>query len=234
MEPGPEEQYRNSTEHEYERPGQLIISHIPNTRQPREEAKDPTNKPQVSRWKRKLKRWTKPMRLFTLGLLVVASLQWWVTLGQLEEMRSDSKQTDRLIEETKKLAKAAKEAADAAVESNRLGRASLTATLAQGQRALKTSIETSRLDQRPWITFARFSLSSELGEGKEIYVESWVQNTGKTPAVDQAGQSALYIWPTEPPATNFTIPGASQMGILAPGTINLSANSQKWTPHPHS
>jgi hypothetical protein len=178
-----ESESKQQTESTYERPGIIIdvTTDSPEIGLADEEKEAAPNKSKTTVLKVLGKAFGKPMRFFTFCLLVVAALQWWVTLGQLEEMRSDSKQTDELIKATRTLAEAAKLQADAAKESNRINMESMRATLAQSKAALDTSITASRNDQRAWVVAVSSHLS-QFAENREIIVDFLLTNTGKTPA----------------------------------------------------
>lgn len=110
---------------------------------------------------------------------------------------------------------------------------SLKASIAQGKEGLDASIKMSRQDQRPWITYARFELSAELEKDKEFSVKLWLQNTGKTPAINESSQSRLFLSYAIPQMTVFTKAqtiGSRSVSILAPGSASVFSNTAKWTP----
>ena len=109
----------------------------------------------------------------------------------------------------------------------------LNASISQGKQGLDASIKMSRRDQRPWITVARFELSAELEQGKEVSVRVWLQNTGKTPAMNEVNQSQVYLWPVPPVMTNFSKPQpkeSNSITIIAPGAPATSFITTKWKP----
>jgi len=67
----------------------------------------------------------------------------------------------------------------------------------QSKAAIDASIEASRNDQRAWLTFSRFLLSEEPTADKEVAIDYWIINTGKTPAIDMYTQGTVWILPSE-------------------------------------
>jgi hypothetical protein len=90
-----------------------------------------------------------------------------------------------------------------------------------------------KVDQRAWVTAARFSISTELAANNptnEIRIYCWLQNTGKTPALDTFSQ-AEYIFSAqnkEPVSGKdpfadkgwFALPRPEEAGtsVIAPGS----------------
>lgn len=103
------------------------------------------------------------------------------------------------------------------------------------KQSLQTTIETFHLDQRAWVAVSRFLLSNEPEADKEIKVDFWLVNTGKTPAKDEVLQSALFVAPHRPPMTKFVIPKISMSRfILTPGTTNQFGSTDSWkVPEPN-
>ena len=99
---------------------------------------------------------------------------------------------------------------------------SIKAAQKSAQSALDASIQASTLDERPWITFSRFTLSSEAQEGKDFTftVNIGIDNTGKTPALDTIPSSKVSSWTKGqmPPIMEQLLPTPVSRGIIAPGS----------------
>jgi hypothetical protein len=107
----------------------------------------------------------------------------------LKEMQ---KQTQSMIE----AARAAKDAVIEAQESRE-----------QKKLALDASIESFRLEQRPWVSVFGIRFTSPVEVGKQISVSFSVRNNGRTPALNEYSQSALYWYPVSgaPRMTKFRL-----------------------------
>ncbi len=176
--------------------------------------------------------------LLTAGIFLLTGVTAYIFLrqadifqGQLAEMQSAGGQTERLImlgqgqltqnhRQVDKLSEQVTQfsrAAAAAEQSNKI-------TQKNAQRALQASIDNSRLDERPWVLPTRFDLSAEPEEDKPITIRITVQNTGKTPALDQISRSIVLSWDVEPPITNFGPPPPTVVskGMIPPGFNGLT------------
>jgi hypothetical protein len=91
------------------------------------------------------------------------------------------------------------------------------------KQSLQATIEGFHLEQRPWAIPFQFQLGAEPENGKDIKVTIWVENTGKTPALDVIPTVSTSLWGLEPPQPDFSsiIPIVSR-GILAPEVKNFS------------
>jgi hypothetical protein len=172
------------------------------------------------------------MILLTSGIVVIGGLTAYIFLGQadimqgqLEEMRGAGQQTERLIIlNTGQLTQTERQVTklgDQVTQFSRVATASEKAnkiTQDNAQRALQTSIDNSRLDERPWILPLRFDLSAEPEVDKPITVKVSVQNTGKTPGIHWTNRSRLAFWNVEPPINDPGAPSLSTSeGIIPPG-----------------
>lgn len=144
--------------------------------------------------------------------------------GDLQQAVSDNKQAlsdnnqairNTLAENRTELAKV--------LDQNRQ---SLDAGIAQGKKALDASIESSHLDQRPWIYISKYVLSNEPEDGKDFTVTIGIFNSGKTPALDAIPMSQMFVYNTEPPDTDFTTaPKAKSQAIVPPGVTEISTST---------
>jgi hypothetical protein len=97
-----------------------------------------------------------------------------ISEGQLEQMKSGSEQTDKIIKEAHRMSDAMEE------------------TLRQSRVALDASIEASRLDQRAWVGIKNMSISTmEVGQRLRTGID--VINSGKTIAKDLRQTGYLVI-----------------------------------------
>lgn len=89
-----------------------------------------------------------------------------------------------------------------------------------------------KVDQRAWLTVARLELSEEADSVKEIHVGFWIQNSGKSPAMDVSPKSRLLLWQTDPEPTGDVVVATPKLsiGIVAPGTNSPRADTDRWTP----
>ena len=133
----------------------------------------------------------------------ISTKQWEVMKGQLEQMKGGSAQTDRLIEKADSIAKtmvASNVQQKAAMnETMRQNRDALAKTIAQSKTALDASIESSRFDQRAWLSIAGVQTTGgNITNGKFTFksVTIVIRNTGKTPAID-VNRACCYLT-TEP------------------------------------
>lgn len=95
------------------------------------------------------------------------------------------------------------------------------------KKSLQSSIEQFRSDQRPWVVPFQFRLSGELEAFKDFTVNTLLQNTGKTPAIDVVNVAQMSI-SHEPPAQPVFLNLVPIMtrGILSPGQMNFFATLQ--------
>jgi hypothetical protein len=214
---------RASTEREspnYERPGGIIRipPDPPDNGESADGSEDRPNKPRKPWYRRQLRRLAHPITILTFVMVLINYWQYRVTSGQLREMRDDSQQTTRLLNQNRRQvlalmksanateasaghAKSNAEAAQAMVINNRK---SLGATLAQGKTALDASIAASRLDQRAWLTVTMIEMSSEPEAKNTITISYWITNHGKTPAIDKRSQQRTLVGNGhEPPWVDF-------------------------------
>lgn len=123
------------------------------------------------------------MRKATEGTLVAAKAAENAAKtaeGQLKQMVSGSEQTDRIIAQAQRIA----DASAAALEQSQ-------ASLAQGKSAIDSSIEATRLDQRPWVGIYDIFLEANIGSLLKARVKT--RNTGKTPAIKLDLRIALLV-----------------------------------------
>jgi hypothetical protein len=69
------------------------------------------------------------------------------------------------------------------------------------------SIENSRLDQRPWVTFGDFKLNKEPVAGEEISIAWELRNSGKTPALESSIYTVVRI------AAEAIVKAVEKMGL---------------------
>jgi hypothetical protein len=100
-------------------------------------------------------------------------------------------------------ADAATTAAKAAQDGISESRNNRVASETQSKAALDASIESSRTDQRPWVSIVRWKLSEDPSSGKDFAIIIGPINTGKTPALSLTMISQLSIWPEEPSPTDL-------------------------------
>lgn len=212
----------------YERPGFILDpkSNLVNNPNANAAAKSAEAQPQKP-WDRRrwVKKATSPMGFYTLGLLVVTGLQLWVTRGQLMEMISDSKQTDKLIEANtaqvvalEKAAVAAKASADTAKKQVEIADAALRSTIRQSQAALNASIAASRTDQRAWIGVLGYS-DLNITAGAMIRMRVMISNSGKTPALKvKTNITGKLIRPDERFVPTYAAPyNVESASVIQPG-----------------
>jgi len=108
----------------------------------------------------------------TAVYVVFAGLQWWEMRGQLSQIQrqadqldSGSKQTDKIITETRRIAD------------------SIEDTAKEAKVALDATIAASRLDQRAWVGIKSIDMTP-MQAGKPVSVEVHIINSGKTFAID--------------------------------------------------
>ena len=182
------------------------------------------------------------MICLTALIVIVGGLQWHVMSGQLEQMKSGSAQTDRLIDKADSIAKsmttaiqqnqvaidkaadANRRAIDASDSENRRivesstaqSKKALDASIEHSKSALDFSIEASRLDQRAWIGVTKIDSIIEHDKSTEISVH--IRNTGKTPAIDVHGMVVFEWKPAGTiPELKYREEDAGGRSILVPG-----------------
>jgi hypothetical protein len=156
-------------------------------------------------WLRKLwKAAAKPIELFSaIAIAYFAYAQWHTTIKNNE---SNSEQTAKLIAAAninacaaKKSAQAARDFADTAEKINvgignavdkleeqaRAIETSRKSSEAASRTALQTSIDSSRLEERPWVGCTGFAITPEIGPNGPtglFFAKATLFNSGKTPA----------------------------------------------------
>jgi hypothetical protein len=131
-----------------------------------------------------------------IGVLTLVN----VVVAVVEHIRSSS-QMDRLVRAAQDMDKSAaaavqqnKKALEDTLQANKetlestlaQGKAAMKASAAQNRAVLDASIETSRRDQRAWVTVSVANLSKPLAIGERPIVVLRMINSGKTPALDTA------------------------------------------------
>lgn len=101
------------------------------------------------------------------------------------------------------------------------------------KNSLQSSVGQFRLDQRPWVEPVQFRLSGEPITFQDFTVDVWIQNTGKTPALDITSTSKMQFSYTEPAFPVFVgiIPFMNR-GILSPGPANFYLTLSGFKPAP--
>jgi len=208
------------------------------------ESRDQRYKEQQIFLNRRLVRATVALVVATIVMGMVGAIQVWYVHRQWK-LTSDglSKMGDQ-IWAAKDAAYASKRASDTASQTlgqmqaqTRAQQIAATASKIQadaakkstenGTQSLQATIESFHLDQRPWVIPFQFQLAAELENGKDSKVTIWVENTGKTPALDMIPVSSVSLWDFEPPEPDLSkvIPIVSR-GILAPGFRNFSFDTE--------
>ena len=140
-------------------------------------------------------------------------------------------QNRQLIGATQTQAGASLTQANTARESFEQSKKDIAATLAQGRTALNATIDAAHLNERAWVTVLRLQLSAEPEAGKEVFVDTWLANTGKTPALNIGVRTRLLLSESDPllpePATAKT--NDDFQASLAPGTIDTHVPSVPWS-----
>jgi hypothetical protein len=190
---------------------------------------------------------TGAIALFGLCSVVVGVLQWSAMRGQLTEMRRGSVDTHALAHSAGKQAGAAekfsasaeginKETQSAVSQFSRLAAAAASQAktsesmasvardaLAQGAKSLGETIEASHLEERPWVVPIRYNLSQEPQNGGSFQVTCWIENTGKTPALDVSETTRLSLRYAEPAPSDLPQNlSPTSRGILPPLAANFS------------
>jgi hypothetical protein len=140
----------------------------------------------------------------------IMSDQLTVMSGQLDEMRSSSKQTDKIIETSRNLATAAisqvkqLEASVRAAQDN----AKSSAQIAENaKRSIAVAEKQARISLRAWVVPTTVEFTQfEVGKVITIKVES--KNTGRTPAINATinGQAEWFMeGPSRPPIKPFPV-----------------------------
>jgi len=94
-----------------------------------------------------------------------------------------------------------------------------------------TASDTLRLDQRAWLTIYKFELPSEPRMGTPIQIGFFIQNTGRTPALDEYTETLVVSSVTEPkPPSTFKSALHFRNNIITPGTNNTRSTSETWIP----
>lgn len=104
------------------------------------------------------------------------------------------------------------------------------------QRALDATIESSHLDERPWVTVVRFVLSNEPDGNKPFNVSCFLINSGKTPAVGVSELAVAEIL-TAAPNTTWAVTDkgdrtSGSSSVLPPGITNFSTHPSYDRPQP--
>ncbi|HXC43819.1 MAG TPA: hypothetical protein VNY51_09910 [Candidatus Dormibacteraeota bacterium] len=148
------------------------------------------------------------------GLTTIATVVYSVFAGwQLYEIHSGAKDTHDLAVAAGKQADKMKDMSDAADKIRQAAEGMVTqeqrvadnaknaldASNRQSKAVLDAGIANSRLDQRPWVSVSEFALSSEPDTQQPFSEDVLLQNTGKTPALDELCQAQPLIWRLQPP-----------------------------------
>jgi hypothetical protein len=174
----------------------------------------------------------------SIAICVIYSRQLAVMRGQLTIMQAQLEEIKAGSADTHELAVQAKNQADASKAQSQQSQAQTTimnlslaktgglirATDALGRQAqISSNIALSAvlLEQRPWITSTRWRLSSEPEEGKDFNIISWIENSGKTPAIDLRAQNYIMLWHGTPPLDDQSL--ASFRHDKLPGNSTLLA-----------
>ncbi len=89
---------------------------------------------------------------------------------------------------------------------------------------LKQTDRNLRLDQRAWLTSSRFRLIAEPEAGKPIHVDYFIQNSGKTPALDYYSQPVLFLASGMPGMQKFEEPKTFvSRSIVPPGSAGTAS-----------
>ena len=90
------------------------------------------------------------------------------------------------------------------------------------KQSLQATIDGFHLDQRPWVIPFQFRLAAELENGRDSKVTVWVENTGKTPALDVISVSRTSLSGLEPVQPDLsTVTPIISRGVLAPEVKNF-------------
>jgi hypothetical protein len=190
---------------DYELPATVLDPNPAPTSPPSENAK---RRPKQT--KTFLQRLRKPIPILTVVIALAAIAQVVVTRWQLNEMKSGSAQTDKLIEQATKQSEAAVKSAQAA------------------QAALALARENFRQDQRPYITLGPAGSGAKIelvpaGEyAGRLSVELYLANFGKSPGMEIARDARLAIGSSSGKQIRLH-PAIDQRGrIIAPGDQRVS------------
>ena len=134
-------------------------------------------------------KWTdKAIVFLTLGIVGAAVWQAVLVNKQWEEMADAGKQTNSIIAEAGRLADANETLAQGMTNSVAQAKASLAATLRQGQqslaqskRSLDTTVEMARNAQRAWV--GAVEPSATITVGSPFSASMTIKNYGQTPAL---------------------------------------------------
>ncbi len=118
-----------------------------------------------------------------LIVLLTTVIAFWAGMTWLE-MHNAGQQTDKIIAADERIATA------------------MEKTVGQARDALNASIEASRNDQRAWVGITRIEIRS-LQPGQKIEINTPLQNSGKTAAVDVRTRSFVHISDTPVNITAF-------------------------------
>lgn len=204
------------------------------------ETRDQSYKEQQIALNRKLANATKALVLATIVMGVVGAIQVLYVHRQWKLTSDGLSKIGDQIWVAKDAAYAAKEAANtssqtlsqmqaqtaaqqkAAVAAGEQASASMGA-VETSKQSLQATIDNFHLDQRPWVIPFQFRLAEELQNGKDAKVTIWVENTGKTPALDVIPVSQTSLFGMEPAQPDFsTVTPVVSRGILAPGIKTFS------------
>jgi hypothetical protein len=149
-------------------------------------------------------------------------------------MGKQTESMDRQLKETREGSIQAEKQWRASLRASAgLSRRAMESSAAQSKAALDASITSSQLDQRPWVTISRFELVHALDVGKTVEIKYFLQNAGRTPALDVVAQSMVWLWapPSEEPMmTKFSEPTRGSVLILAPSATSSATRSDPWSP----
>jgi hypothetical protein len=190
-------------------------------------------------------KFNKWLAAFTALLFVTNVIADYLISNQLKVAQVSTNAAYLAVQEAKRSADAAESSlfvSRQAVNENKRAleqtinqnRESLKATLDQNKKALNINLAVSWLDQRPWVSVRTFQLAAEVEQGKELRFTLWLQNTGKTPAVDQTAQMMLFLWDHEPTFDDFKDPTIVSGEFNVPSLNSATWFTYRWTPRPES
>lgn len=188
---------------------------------------------------------------FTGLLVVVTLISDFILFQQLQIAQKSATDAHTAAEAAKASADAAKDgvtqnktaltatlhqSAVALDKTLRQNQDDLTATLAKQDQVLRTTAFFNLIDQQPWVTAATFTLGGKLEVGMPTWITIWLQNGGKTPALNILSTSEILFSENEPPWPNsistnqpsrFIIPGQSNGNTYSSNTVRIYPSEQE-------
>jgi hypothetical protein len=138
-----------------------------------------------------------------------------------------SRQTGNTLREMQKQSESMKTNADASREQA----AAAKNAVENAKRSLKTTIDSFRLEQRPWVMPFEFRATSDLEADKVFSVTVSLENTGRTPAIDIVPLSGNIFAGSEPMRPVFSVGGPRVSGgFLSPGNKNFTYTTDAFKP----